>query len=167
MFHRNFGCCRKAHNVVLDKYNKMHSKDSNLRPTFTFLNKLLNEAKKEFFYLEDVESTSLQQEIRDLATSFNNLFKNPSHFNKPHFHKKKTSKLAFRQTIRQDIRIIQKNKMILRKYGKVKFHTSQEYFQILKRQKYKIQQCNNLLWWNRLLCNIQHWFCWRRMGTNR
>ena len=145
MFHKNFGCCRKAHNVVLDKYNKMHSKDSNLRPTFTFLNKLLNEAKKEFPYLEDVESTSLQQEIRDLATSFDNFFKNPSHFNKPHFHKKKTSKLAFRQTIRQDIRIIQKNKMILRKYGKVKFHTSQEYFQILKRQKYKIQQCNNLL----------------------
>ena len=144
-FHRNFGCCRKAHNVVLDKYNKMHSNDSNLRPTFTFLNKLLNEVKKEFFYLEDVESTSLQQEIRDLATSFDNFFKNPSHFNKPHFHKKKTSKLAFRQTIRQDIRIIQKNKMILRKYGKVKFHTSQEYFQILKRQKYKIQQCNNLL----------------------
>ena len=130
-FHRNFGCCRKARNVVLDKYNKMHSKDSNLRPTFTFLNKLLNEAKREFPYLEDVESTSLQQEIRDLATSFDNFFKNPSHFNKPHFHKKKTSKLAFRQTIRQDIRIIQKNKMILRKYGKVKFHTSQEYFQIL------------------------------------
>ena len=69
MFHKNFGCCRKAHNVVLDKYNKMHSKDSNLRPTFTFLNKLLNEAKQEFPYLEDVESTSLQQEIRDLATS--------------------------------------------------------------------------------------------------
>lgn len=130
-FHRNFGCCRKAHNVVLDKYNKMHSKDSNLRPTFTFLNKLLNRAKKEFPYLEDVESTSLQQEIRDLATSFDNFFKNPSHFNKPHFHKKKTAKLSFRQTIRQDIRIIQKNKMILRKYGKVKFHTSQEYFQIL------------------------------------
>ena len=130
-FHRNFGCCRKAHNVVLDKYNKMHSNDSNLRPTFTFLNKLLNEAKREFPYLEDVESTSLQKEIRDLATSFNNFFKNPSHFNKPKFHKKKTAKLAFRQTIRQDIRIIQKNKMILRKYGKVKFHTSQEYFQIL------------------------------------
>ena len=130
-FHRNFGCCRKAHNVVLDKYNKMHSNDSNLRPTFTFLNKLLNEAKREFPYLEDVESTSLQQEIRDLATSFDNFFKNPSHFNKPKFHKKKTNKLSFRQTIRQDIRIIQKNKMILRKYGKVKFHTSQEYFQIL------------------------------------
>ena len=108
MFHGNFGCCRKAHNVVLDKYNKMHSNDSNLRPTFTFLNKLLNEAKREFPYLEDVESTSLQQEIRDLATSFDNFFKNPSHFNKPHFHKKKTAKLSFRQTIRQNIRIIQK-----------------------------------------------------------
>lgn len=108
IFHKNFGCCRKARNVVLDKYNKMHKKDSNLKPTFTFLNKLLNEAKMEFPYLGDVESTSLQQEIRDLAASFNNFFKNPSHFNKPKFHKKKTAKLAFRQTIRQDIRIIQK-----------------------------------------------------------
>ena len=123
----------------------MYRKDSSLRPTFNFLNKLLNEAKMEFPYLEDVESTSLQQEIRDLTSSFDNFFKNPSHFNKPHFHKKRTAKLSFRQTIRQDIRIINKNKMILRKYGKVKFHTSQEYFQNTKRQKYKIQQCNNIL----------------------
>lgn len=58
MFHKNFGCCRKARNVVLDKYNKMHKKDSSLRPTFTFLNQQLNEAKKEFPYLCDVESTA-------------------------------------------------------------------------------------------------------------
>ena len=131
MFHKNFGCCRKAYNVVLAKYNQQHKKDSSIMPTLTFLNELLNEAKKEFPYLNDVESTSLQQEIRDLAQSFSNFFKNPSHFNKPTFHKKKTAKLAFRQTVRQDIRIINKNKMILRKYGKVKFHTSPEYFQIL------------------------------------
>ena len=46
MFHKNFGCCRKAHNIVLAKYNQQHKKDSSLRPTLTFLNELLNDWAK-------------------------------------------------------------------------------------------------------------------------
>ena len=131
LFHKNFGCCRKAHNVVLGKYQEIHEKDPSINPTETYLNKLLNEAKNEFPYLKKVESTSLQQEMRDLARSFSNFFKNPKHFNYPIFHKKKDAKLAFRQTIRQEIKIIDKNKMTTRKYGKIKFHTSKEYFETL------------------------------------
>ena len=29
-FHTNFGCCRKVHNQLLAKYNKIHKKDSTI-----------------------------------------------------------------------------------------------------------------------------------------
>ena len=46
LFHQNFGCCRKVHNVLISKYNDMHEKDNTITPTYTFLNKLLNKTKK-------------------------------------------------------------------------------------------------------------------------
>lgn len=88
LFHKNFGCSRKAYNVLLGKYDKLYKKDNTLKPNYSFLSKLLNEIKKEFPYFFDVESTSLQQSARDLATGFSNFFKNPKHFNRPVFHKK-------------------------------------------------------------------------------
>ena len=37
LFHMNFGCCHKAHNVVLGKYQEMHEKNLSIQPTFTLL----------------------------------------------------------------------------------------------------------------------------------
>ena len=96
LFHKNFGCSRKAYNELLSKYNKLYKKDNTIKPTYPFLSKLLKEIKNELPYLEDVESTSLQQSARDLATGFSNFFKNPKHFNRPGFHSKRKTRLSFR-----------------------------------------------------------------------
>ena len=131
MFHMNFGCCRKTHNLVLDKFNKAYEQDNTINPTIKFLNKLLKECKKEFPYLWDVESTSLQQVIRYLSQGFKNFFKNPGHFHHPTFHKKKDKKWSFKQTIRENFQFIKGNILTLRKYGEVKFRTSKEYYNLL------------------------------------
>lgn len=138
LFHQNFGCCRKVHNVLLSKYNNMHEKDNTITPTYTFLNKLLNKTKKELSYLYDVDSTSLQQAAKDLATSFSNFFKNPKHFNPPIFHSKRKTRPSFRQTIPINKKIIKDNKLTLRKYGDIKFKTSKEYQELLNKNDLKI-----------------------------
>ena len=51
-FYTNVGCCRKVHNQLLAKYNKIHNKDSTITPSEKLLNKLLIETKKSFPYLK-------------------------------------------------------------------------------------------------------------------
>lgn len=138
MFHKNFGCTRKAHNLVLAKYNELYEKDNTLKPTYVFLNKLLKEFKDTIPYLTEVDSTSLQQAVKDLSTSFNNFFKNPAHFNHPVFHSKKKTRPSFRQTIPKNKKIINDNILSLRKYGEVEFKTSKEYGELLNKTDLKI-----------------------------
>ena len=42
-FHRNFGCVRKAYNETLGKYNALYEEDESIKPTYTFLYKLMME----------------------------------------------------------------------------------------------------------------------------
>jgi hypothetical protein len=53
------------------------------------------EAKAEFSYLSDVESTSLQQAVYDLQPAFRNNIKSKRH-KPPIFHTKRKTKLSFR-----------------------------------------------------------------------
>ena len=135
-FHKNFGCCRNVYNLVLGKYISLYQQDDSVNPTETQLNKILNKVKKEYPYLKETESTSLQQSVRDLGAAFNNFFKKEaSRF--PKFHKKKNTRLSFRQTIPPNKKIIQGNKLSLRKYGTVKIKTSPEYIELLNNPETK------------------------------
>lgn len=129
-FHQNFGCVRKAYNETLGKYNALYEEDDSIRPTYTFLNSLMMESKKKLPYLDAMESTSLQQAVRDLSRGFDNFLKNP-HFNYPKFHSKKENRNSFRQSIPSNKKIINKNKVSLRRYGEVRFRTSPEYRELL------------------------------------
>ena len=136
-FHKNFGCVRKVYNLTLAEYNKLYKKDQTLKPTYTFLNSLMMKFKKSIPYLDAMESTSLQQSIRDLSNAFGNFFKNPAH-NLPTFHRKKDRKFSFRQTIPANKKIIDKNTISLRKYGKIRYQTSKEYMKLLNQPDLKI-----------------------------
>lgn len=125
MFKQNYGCTRKTHNELLNKYKAKYG-DSNKIPTKNELNQFLNESKKELPYLMETESTSLQQARDDLHKAFKNSFKSKRH-NPPKFHSKKKTRPSFRQTIRKDKRPVEKNTLTLRKHGKVTFSTSVEY----------------------------------------
>jgi len=60
MFKQNYGCTCKTHNELLNKYKAKYGEDSTKIPTKKELNQFLNESKKEFSYLVETESTSLQ-----------------------------------------------------------------------------------------------------------
>ena len=64
-------------------------------------------------------------------------FKNPAH-NLPTFHRKKDKKFSFRQTIPANKKIIDKNTISLRKYGKIRYQTSKEYRKLLNQPDLKI-----------------------------
>lgn len=94
------------------------------------INKFLNDlkAKQEYDWLQDMESTSLQQAQRDLDKAYKNFFEKRSGF--PKFHSKKKSKESYRcqnvhnknDTIRfvEDIQT-KKLFLVLPKLGLVKF----------------------------------------------
>ena len=126
-FKKNYGCTRKTHNELLNKYK---SKYGTKIPTKKELNQFLNESKKELPYLRETESTSLQQARDDLHKSFTNSAKSKRH-NPPKFHSKKKTRPSFRQTIRKDKRPVENNTVTLRKHGKIQFSTIIEYLDLL------------------------------------
>ena len=136
LFDQNFGCCRKAHNEVLARYTTLHGEDYSKVPTQSELNKLLMEAKAEFSYLSDVESTSLQQAAYDLQPAFRNYIKSKRH-KPPIFHTKRKTKLSFRQTIRKGKKLVDGDIVDLRVYGEVEMRTSQFYIDLLNREDIK------------------------------
>ena len=130
LFKKNYGCTRKIHNELLNKYKVKYGEDSTKIPTKKELNQFLNESKKELPYLQETESTSLQQARDDLHKAFKNSFKSKRH-NPPKFHSKKKTRPSFRQTIRKEKRPVEKNTITFRKYGEVNFSTSVEYLDLL------------------------------------
>ena len=136
LFDQNFGCCRKSYNEVLARYTILHGNDYSEVPTKSELNKLLMEAKAEFSYLNDVESTSLQQAAYDLQPAFRNNLKSKRH-KPPKFHTKRKTKRSFRQTIRKNKKLVNGNKVDLRVYGEVEIRTSQFYIDLLNQEDIK------------------------------
>ena len=58
LFKKNYGCTRKAHNEILNKYIAKYGDDFTIIPTRNELNQFLMETKKELPYLRETESTS-------------------------------------------------------------------------------------------------------------
>ena len=130
LFKKNYGCTRKIHNEILNKYKNKYGEDSTKIPTKKEINQFLMESKKELPYMYETESTSLQQARDDLYNAFKNSFKSKKH-NPPKFHSKKKTRPSFRQTIRKEKRPVKNNTVTLRKYGKLTFSTSVEYLDLL------------------------------------
>ena len=136
-FHKNFGCCRKAYNEVLARHKAKYGENYTETPSQSELNRLLMEAKKDFPYLKEVESTSLQKAAYTLQNAFTKHRQNKKRYGPPKFHTKRKTRCSFTQTVRQDIKIINGRKLTLRKYGDVEFRTSSEYVELLNRDDIK------------------------------
>ena len=136
LFQQNFGCSRLVYNQILDRLNKLYTKYPRMyKLNIKLINTLLKQIKVEFPFLKEVESTSLQQSSRDLFKSYQMFFKNPKS-NFPKFHRKKNTRLSFRQTVTDNL--VQGNHFKLRKYGMIRFRTSKEYINLLNSNKIKI-----------------------------
>ena len=136
LFQQNFGCSRLVYNQILDKLNNLYARYPGMyKLNIKLINTLLNQVKVEFPFLDEVESTSLQQSSRDLFKSYKMFFKNPKS-NFPKFHSRKNTRLSFRQTVLPNL--VQGTHFKLRKYGLIRFRTSKEYINLLNSEDIKI-----------------------------
>ena len=104
----------------------------------TSLNMILNQLKHENSFLEQSESTSLQQAFMDLKIAFKRFLNRDLKSNYPKFKSRKNPKNSFRIMNNSNNLRIQKNKyeynqLMLPKHGLVKFKTSKEYKELLLR----------------------------------
>jgi putative transposase len=73
LFNKHFGCVRKVYNMALDFKQKSFKEGKNI--SCYEIKTFLPDWKKEFEYLKEVNSLSLQQAILNLDIAFQRYFK--------------------------------------------------------------------------------------------
>lgn len=137
-FNQSLGNARFVWNNLLNEYQetfKMFKEQgyTKLKCNQTTFNTMLTMLKKQYPFLYESESSSLQQVYRDLLQSFNRFFNNTSNY--PKFKSKKNPKHGFRiQNNNNNIKITN-NTIVLPKLGEVHYRTSTQYKQLLKESK--------------------------------
>lgn len=105
-------------------------KYENVKPTRKNLNKILNELRKEYSFLEKSESSSRQQVFIDLIKAYNK-HKKEKDAGFPKFKSQKNPNISFRiQANNNNICLNdRKNRIQVPTIGKIKFKTSKEHKQ--------------------------------------
>ncbi len=123
-------------------WNKMLGKIKyeNVKPTQKNLNKILNELKIEYSFLEKSESSSRQQVFIDIIKAYNK-HKKEKNVGFPKFKSEENPNISFRiQANNNNIRLNErKNRIQVPTIGKIKFKTSEEH-----KQKIQESKINNL-----------------------
>ena len=111
-------------------------KHENVKPTQKNLNKILNELKIKYPFLEKSESSSRQQVYRDLIKAYNK-HKKEKNAGFPKFKSKKNPNISFRiQANNNNIHLNErKNRIQVPTIGKIKFKTSKEHKQKIQESK--------------------------------
>lgn len=137
LFNKNFGSTRFVYNEILSRLNKLYERYAGqYKLNLKLVNTLLKQIKQENSFLYEVESSSLQQSSRNLMNAYMMFFKNPT-TRFPKFKSKKYSKDSFRQTILPN-GLVQDKHLRLKKYGLIRYRTSQEYYKFLNSEDIKI-----------------------------
>ncbi|MBU3957492.1 MAG: IS200/IS605 family element transposase accessory protein TnpB [Nanoarchaeota archaeon] len=92
LIRKHIGCCRFIYNYSLVKKIESYEKEKKTLSHYD-LNGLLPELKKEFEWLKEVNSQSLQQENNHLDNAFKRFFREKKGF--PNFKSKKNEKKSF------------------------------------------------------------------------
>ncbi|ASF38418.1 transposase [Halobacillus halophilus] len=120
---KSIGCSRFVFNHFLSKWNNAY-KLSGKGLSYAKCNKQLTQIKQDFQWLKEVDSTALQNSLRDLADSFDRFFKKLN--NRPKFKSKKNRKQSYTAQYNKDNIRIDGNKVKLPKVGWVLCAKSRE-----------------------------------------
>lgn len=85
LIEKTFGCCRFVYNNALSVKKDLYTKDKTNISSYDLIKKL-SEIKKDFEWLKEVDSISLQQSLLDLDSAYKKFFREKRGF--PNFHKK-------------------------------------------------------------------------------
>ena len=120
LINKTFGCCRFVHNQTLTDCKQSYEQTQHF-PSKNERIKNLVPLKEENEFLKEVDSTALQQSVRDLNSSMDNFFKNRSHFGFPKFKSKHDLKQSYRTPYNGGNADVLDNKHLkLPKLGRVK-----------------------------------------------
>ena len=120
LFNKTFGCVRFVHNQTLADCKQSYEQTQHFPSKNERITNLVP-LKEENEFLKEVDSTALQQSVRDLNSGMSNFFKNRSHFGFPKFKSKHDLKQSYRTPYNGGKADVLDNKHIkLPKLGSVK-----------------------------------------------
>lgn len=128
LINKSIGCSRFTFNYFLAKWNEQYEQTGK-GWTYSACSKLLTELKKEREWLKEVDSTSLQNALKNLADAFSRFFKKQN--DRPRFKSRKnpiqsyTSQCNYPKKGKPTIEVVG-NQIKLPKLGWVKFAKSRE-----------------------------------------
>lgn len=120
LINRTIGCCRFVHNQTLVGCKISYEQTKKFTPKNERIKNLVS-IKETNEFLKEVDSTALQQSVRNLNSAFDNFFKNRNHFGFPKFKSKHDMKQSYRTPYNNGAADVLDNKHIkLPKLGKVR-----------------------------------------------
>ncbi|WP_347862029.1 IS200/IS605 family element RNA-guided endonuclease TnpB [Salimicrobium sp. PL1-032A] len=120
---KTIGCSRFVFNHFLDAWQSTY-RETGKGMSYYACSKQLTKEKKNYEWLQEVDSTALQNSLKSLATSFDRFFKKLGHA--PRFKSKKNNRQSYTtQSNHGNIKVVG-NKVQLPKLGWVKFAKSRE-----------------------------------------
>ena len=115
---KTFGCCRLVFNYFLNLSTKKYEEEK-ITLKYKDYALMLNDLKREKEFLKEIDSISLQQELRHLADSFNNFFKYKKGY--PKYKRKAMHNDSYStMNVNDNIEILDKKYIKIPKIGKVK-----------------------------------------------
>ncbi len=91
LIQKTFGCTRFVFNYYLDQRIKQY-KETGKSPTYFEQSRQLTELKREFIWLKEVDSTTLQTSLKNIDNAYQNFFRRVKQGKKPGFPKFKSKK---------------------------------------------------------------------------
>ena len=120
LINKTIGCCRFVYNQTLTDCKQSYEQTQHF-PSKNERVKNLVPLKETNDFLKEVDSTALQQSVRDFSISLDNFFKNKNYFGFPKFKSKHNLKQSYRTPYNNGAANVLDNKHIkLPKLGKVK-----------------------------------------------
>ena len=120
LINKTLGCCRFVHNQTLSDCKQSYEQTQHFPSKNKRITNLVS-LKEENEFLKEVDSTALQQSVRDLNSGLDNFFKNRSHFGFPKFKSKHVLKQSYRTPYNGGNADVLDNKHLkLPKLGRVK-----------------------------------------------
>ena len=120
MFHKTFGSCRLVHNLLLDAKIKAYECGDKLS-AYDLIKRLpLMKNSKDGAFLKEVDSTALQQSVKNIDVSYKNFFRGAGF---PAFKSKHNSRQSYKTTTPK----IKDNRLYLPKVGLLKMKGFREF----------------------------------------
>lgn len=120
LINKTIGCCRFVHNQTLANCRQSYEQTQHF-PSQSERSANIVKMKEAQPFLKEVDSTALQQSVRDLNSALNNFFRNRNHFGFPKFKSKHNLKQSYRTPYNGGKANVLDNKHLkLPKLGRVK-----------------------------------------------